>query len=111
MPDILRPKARPEGLVADAGPIRPHARPEGLGEVPPVVAEAATVPGALDPGTALIGLFLAPSGGSALLRLPSGEVRKVHEGDAVAGGVVVAIAEDGLHLRRGSAEQVLALPA
>lgn len=115
MPDILRPQARPQDLVAEAVPVRPRARPEGLGEVPPsppVVADAATEEGALPPeGPVLIGLFLSPTGGSALVRLGTGEVAKVAEGDAVAGAVVTAVSEDGLHLRRGADEEVLTLPA
>ena len=61
--------------------------------------------------TALLGLFSGPEGRTALLRLQGGEVVRATQGDVVAGGVVTAIAEDGLRLWLDGEERLLVMPA
>jgi Tfp pilus assembly protein PilP len=79
--------------------------------VPQETQAAATVERALPlDETTLIGLFSGPEGGSALLRLPGGQVVKVATGGYAAGGRVTAIGEDSLRLQRGGRELVLTLP-
>lgn len=112
MTDITRPQARPEGLPAEEAQLRPLGRPEGLGEGPAEVAEAATTEGTLPLFQAtLIGLFTGPSGGTALVRLATGDVVRATTGDVVAGGVVTSIADGSMHLWRDGAEEILTIPA
>ena len=106
----LRPQGRPEDLGPD--PLRPQARPEGLGSVPGEAQKAATVTEALPlDETVLIGLFNGPDGGSALLRLPGGNVVKVAAGGTVDGGRVTGIDQDGVRVRHGDREIVLTMPS
>lgn len=115
-PEPSRPQGRPEAAeapqeVASTEDRRPRLRPEGLGTVPESVQADATVAEALPlDRTTLIGLFNGPDGGSALLRLPSGSIVKVAAGEAVDGGRITAIDEDGLRLRKGDEEILLTMP-
>ena len=124
-PEQLRPQARPDDLptqedeaIADGvpatatGPARPEARPVGLAEVPEGVRDAATDLAQLSlDGLALIGLFNGPDGGAALVRLPTGSIVKVSQGESVDGGRVSAISEDRLRLQKDGREIVLTMPS
>jgi len=106
----LRPLARPDDPAAEAR-VRPPSRPDGLAEPSAEVAEGATMEGALRMGrTSLIGLFSGPEGHAALLRLGTGDVVRVVQGDVAGGAVVTAIAEDALRLWQDGRETVLTMP-
>jgi Tfp pilus assembly protein PilP len=109
--DQLRPRARPEGLF-EPEEIRPHARPDGLGQPSEETQEAATLAEALPMDRlALVGLFSGPEGSTALVRLPTGEIQRVAQGELVGGKRVTAISEDGLRLQNGSEQLVLTMPS
>ncbi|TNC73767.1 hypothetical protein [Rubellimicrobium roseum] len=110
LPEPLRPRARPDALAPE--PTRPQGRPESLGHVNSDTEAKATIPDRLPlDRTTLIGLFGAPDGNSALLRLASGKVVRVAEGAEVDGGRVLAIDEQGLRLQRGAESVLLTLPS
>lgn len=59
---------------------------------------------------ALIGTFGAPDGRGALVRLPSGRVRRVAAGDRLRGAVVERVEAERLLLRRQGGLTELRLP-
>jgi hypothetical protein len=104
-------------LAATSAP-RPAARPERSravnlakvrGTLPPGIASAAVQDGLALGATSLIGVIDARSGREALLRLPSGDFRKVARGDTVAGWRVGAIGQDTMRLTRGGESRTLLL--
>ena len=59
---------------------------------------------------ALIGVFGASGDRHALLRLPTGAVKRVRPGDQVQGVQVAAVGSDSVRLRSGNREAVLTMP-
>lgn len=73
----------------------------GLGMANKTVTEAATQRGALDRGAvALLGVYGPQGNMQALLRMPSGRVKKIKPGSRVNSGRVAAIDDDGLIIER-----------
>ena len=108
--DPLRPRSRP--AEATQRRLRPEERPDRLGQVSEAVATDATHRDVLPlDRTALIGLFDGPKGTAALLRLADGRVVKVQPGEAVDGGRVTVIDQQGLRMQRNGEEVVLTLPS
>ncbi len=104
--------------LAVASAPRPAARPERAsgsklahraGTTPPRVGSAASQAGLTLDTTSLIGVIDARSGREALLRLSSGDFRKVTLGDTVAGWRVSAIGQDTMRLTRGGESRTLLL--
>lgn len=60
-------------------------------------------------GSTLIGIFALTTGRTALMRFPSGEVRRLSIGDEIDGWRVDAIARDSLRLARGERERTFVL--
>ncbi len=57
--------------------------------------------------TSLIGTFLTPSGSSAYLKLPRGELRRVRTGDMLDGARITAIGDGRLTLTRGTESRAM----
>lgn len=75
------------------------------------VAQMATQNSVLGRGeTNLIGLFGPQDRMSALLREPSGRIRRVETGDRLSIGRIVGIDADGLMLEKNGSSQRLTLP-
>ncbi len=98
-------------LAAPSAP-RPAARPVLAyrpGSALPGAGSAAGQAGLTLDSTSLIGVIDARTGREALLRMPSGDFRKVTRGDQVAGWRVNAIGQDTMRLTRGGESRTLLL--
>jgi len=83
-----------------------------MGDISDHVAAHATTRNAVNTRKlTLLGVVTTPGERSALVRLPSGRVRKVTVGDALKGGRVTAIGSAELHYRKANRTRILALPA
>ena len=75
------------------------------------VAKNATFANAINLGkTNLIGVYGTPSKRYALIRLGSGQYKKVRVGDRVDGGTVAAITESEVRYKKGGRMVALAMP-
>ena len=100
----LRPQARPADLAARAA-----ALPEGQ---PQVVRLEATRRVQYDPTRPrLIGIFGREDAPNALLRLPSGLMRRVARGDRIGAATVAAIDAEAVILVQGGRTERIAMPA
>lgn len=81
------------------------------GTSPENVARMATQKDILKGGeTTLIGLFGPRGAMSALIRTPTGAVRRISKGSSLISGRVVAIDETGVRVARGENLHYLAMP-
>lgn len=84
----------------------------GGAQTPANVAEMATSKKVLERGTTdLIGLFGPENRMSALIRTPSGAIKRLEIGDKLGSGRIVAIDEQGVILSRNGQNSRLSPPS
>lgn len=94
----------------DEEPVAPAARAPKV-PTKASVAKNATFANAINLGkTNLIGVYGTPSKRYALIRLGSGQYKKVRVGDRVDGGIVAAITESEVRYKKGGRMVALAMP-
>ncbi len=98
--------------MARAAPLRAEpSRPRAAGPSPEPVREAATVRNAMPAGqTSLVGVFGDEATRQALIREPSGVIRRVRPGDRVDNWTIAAIGQDSIQLRNGSERRTMRVP-
>ena len=97
---------RTGGTSVSGGAVKPAA------PSPASVARQATLQNAINMQRLnLIGVHGTPSNRSALIRLPSGRLKKVKVGDRVDGGQVIAIGDSDLRYQKGSRVMTLKIPS
>ena len=102
------PQPRPQELAA--GPVRLAVPQVRVGKIAPRrVGRAAVERGLILNDTSLIGIIDARSGREALVRLPTGNYRRVSRGDKLDGWQVSAISGDSMRLTRNGQRRVLLL--
>ena len=133
-PDVFAPPANAAPDAARAGPPPPLARPSETPERPAAATarrpEAVSTPGEgrEAPGSAartsqgatggrmdldavsLIGIFGDVNAPRALLRLPSGEIARVSQGQAIGGITVTRITSEGVAVRSSAGQRILRMP-
>ncbi|MEM7189539.1 MAG: hypothetical protein AAF439_07995, partial [Pseudomonadota bacterium] len=103
------PSKRPRTLERIAKTTRVKPISPVLALAPTSVRRAATQTGLSLDRTSLIGVIDANSGRKALLRMPSGDFRKVSRGDVIEGWRVSAIGRDAMRLTRQGQNRTLLL--
>lgn len=112
--DSLAPRRRPADFTATAPAAPTQVAAQTVAPRIPSsasVAREATLENALNlRAVNLIGVYGTASNRRALVRLPSGQYRKVQVGDRIDGGSVSAIGEDRLMYQKGGRNLVLEMP-
>lgn len=105
-PPSIKPRVRP----LEAKPSQIVAAPLAERPSSPAIARAATVKDAIDLAeTSLLGVFGKPNSRRAIVRLPSGEVRRVGTGESLEGWTVTSIGAASMKMRRGGETRSLKL--
>lgn len=109
-PEEPQRSARSAEPGEDEEPVAPAAKAPKV-PTKASVAKNATFANAINLGkTNLIGVYGTPSKRYALIRLGSGQYKKVRVGDRVDGGTVAAITESELRYKKGGRMVALAMP-
>ncbi|MGF1660003.1 MAG: hypothetical protein ACFCUS_11290 [Rubrimonas sp.] len=110
--DAPKPKPRPTPRLDAKTVTRAAVTVGSQGRASGSAARQATLRNALRfDETALIGVFGGPEGRAALVRLATGEMRKVAMGSRIDGWTVSEIGDNTLRLRKGAESRRLSLPS
>lgn len=106
--DAPQPRTRPKNVpVFDISPQR--LKPVNVTPGPRAVRQAASQYGLLLDETSLVGIIDARSGRKALVRMPSGDFRKVGRGDDLDGWRVSSISREAVRLTKRGQNRTLLL--
>jgi len=105
-----RPRLRPAAPPRRTTRAAPAAQPREARGAPPRAAGGAEA-GELDlSGMTLLGVISGPDGRRALLRLPTGAIRRVREGQTVDGWRIAAIGGDSVRIADATRVRTLRMP-